>query len=83
MLKMVMEDMPADEVALLYQEGNDAVVLIARHLSDDERCAAVNKLLGRLNVRVTPARFPVPLAAPQEGTAHACGGSPAALGLAH
>jgi hypothetical protein len=82
MLKMVMEDMPADEVAVLYQEGNDAVILISRDLTDDQRCAAVNKLLNRLNVRVSPSRFPVPLAAPQEGTAHACGGSPASLRLA-
>jgi hypothetical protein len=79
---MVMEDMPADEVAVLYQEGNDAVILISRELTDDQRCAAVNKLLNRLNVRVSPGRFPVPVAAPPRAVVPGGPGTPAVLRLA-
>ena len=70
MLKIVMEDMPGNEVAALYEEGNDAVVLVSRHLDDDTRCQAINELLARVSVRVSPRRFPkpVPHAARPAGT---------------
>lgn len=84
MLKIVMEDMPAGEVAAMYEEDGDAIILVARHLPDDQRCDAVNRLLARLTVRVSPWAFPRPVlhAAPPEGTAPAAPGSPAALRLA-
>ena len=84
MLKMVMEDMEPGEVAAMYEENGDAIVLIARHLSDEQRCEAVNRLLARLSVRVSPWAFPrtVPHAAQQEGTEPGVPGSPTALRLA-
>ena len=45
MLKIVMEDMQDGEVAAMYREGEDALILVARHLPDDVRCEAVNRLL--------------------------------------
>lgn len=48
MLKIVMEDMADGEIAAMYQEGNDAVILVSRTLDDDTRARAVNRLLGRL-----------------------------------
>lgn len=75
-LKIVMEDMGLDEVAAMYEEDGDAIILVARHLSDDQRCEAVNRLLSRLSVRVRPYRFPILLpSAPQEGTWHDAPGS--------
>lgn len=43
-----MEDMPVGEIAAMYQEGNDAVILVSRSLDDDTRARAVNRLLRRL-----------------------------------
>lgn len=54
MLKIVMEDMPAGEIAAMYCEGEDAIILVSRNGPDDERCAAINKLLGRLAVQPPP-----------------------------
>lgn len=45
-----MEDMAADEVAVIYKEGADAIVMVSRHLSDDVRCAAVNRLLQQVSL---------------------------------
>ena len=53
MLKIIMEDMAHGEVAALYQDGEDAVVMVARDLSDDVRCDAINRLLA--TVRAVPA----------------------------
>ena len=53
MLKIVMEDMDHGEVAAMYQEGEDAVILVARHLCDDVRADTLNRLLA--TVRVVPA----------------------------
>lgn len=50
-LKIVMEDMAPHEVAMMYQQGEDAIIMISRHLSDDVRCQAVNDLLGRVQAR--------------------------------
>jgi hypothetical protein len=47
-LKIVMEDMQDGEIAAMYEEGGDAVILVARDLPDDMRCAAVNRLLARV-----------------------------------
>ena len=84
MLKMIMEDMEPDEVAVMYVENGDAIVLIARHLSDDQRCEAVNRLLSRITVRVSPWAFPrpVPHAAQPEETEPGVPGSPTVLRLA-
>lgn len=50
-LKIVMDDMEHDEaVAYLYQEGEDAVIVVSRHLPDDVRCSAVNELLSDISV---------------------------------
>lgn len=57
-LKIVMEDMEAGEVAAMYEEGGSAIILVARHLPDDQRCAAVNELLSHVDVRLSPYRFP-------------------------
>lgn len=55
-LKIVMEDMPTGEVAAMYQWGEDAVIMVARHLPDDVRCAAVNDLLAHIKARqIQPA----------------------------
>lgn len=43
-----MEDMPVGEIAAMYQEGEDAVIMISRELDDDTRCDAVNRLLGKI-----------------------------------
>ena len=53
MLKIVMDDMDHGEVAALFQDGEDAVVMVSRHLSDDVRCDAVNRLLA--TIRAVPA----------------------------
>lgn len=52
-LKIVMEDMDQGEVAALYQDGEDAVILVSRDLSDDVRVCAVNRLLA--TARALPA----------------------------
>jgi hypothetical protein len=45
-LTIVMEDVLEDgELAVMYQEGDDAIILISRHGCDDDRCAAVNRLI--------------------------------------
>ena len=48
-----MEDMDNGEVAAMYQDGEDAVILVSRRLSDDVRCDAVNRLLA--TIRAMPA----------------------------
>ena len=46
MLTIAMEDGLEDgELAVMYQEGDDAIILISRHGCDDDRCAAVNRLI--------------------------------------
>lgn len=82
MLKIVMEDMGPGEVAAMYEEGGDAVIMVARHLPDDQRCEAVNNLLARVNVRLSPYRFPrlLPPAAQPEETAH---DEPGSQGVRH
>lgn len=45
MLKIVMDDMRDGEVAVMMQEGENVVVIVSRHMSDDVRCDAVNDLL--------------------------------------
>ena len=46
MLTIAMEDGLEDgELAVMYQEGDDAIILISRHGSDDDRCKAVNRLI--------------------------------------
>ena len=52
MLKIIMEDMDHGEVAAMYQDGEDAVILVSRDLCDDVRCEAVNRLLA--TVRAVP-----------------------------
>jgi len=83
-LKIIMEDMEPGEVAAMYEEDGDAVILIARHLSDDQRCEAVNNLLARVDVRLSPYRFPrlVPRAAQPAGNVPAAPGSLAVHRLA-
>lgn len=51
MLKIVMEDLVVGEVAAMYQEGEDAVILVSRALPDDIRCAAVNDLLASIKAQ--------------------------------
>lgn len=55
MLKIVMEDMDHGEVAALYQDGEDAVILVSRDLCDDVRCDAVNRLLATVRAMPRPA----------------------------
>lgn len=50
-LKIVMEDMAPSEIAAMYQCGEDAVIMVSRHLSDDMRCEAVNDLLTHVKAR--------------------------------
>lgn len=57
MLKIVMEDMPAGEIAAMFQSGQDAVVMVSRGLPDDVRCKAVNDLLAQI-VAQEPHRPP-------------------------
>ena len=59
MLTLVMEELEPGEVAAMYEEGGRAVVLIARGLTDDERCDAVNRLLA---LRSFPPKWRLPLA---------------------
>lgn len=51
MLKIIMEDMPKGEVAALYQEGEDAVIMVSRDYPDDVRCNAVNDLLASIRAQ--------------------------------
>lgn len=85
MLKIIMEDMEPGEIAAMYEEGGDAVILIARHLPDDQRCQAVNNLLARVDVRLSPYRFPrlVPPAAQPAGNVRAAPESPTVHHPAH
>lgn len=57
MLKIVMEDLPKGEVAAMYQEGDDAIVMVSRDYPDDVRCNAVNDLLATLRAK-SPMRAP-------------------------
>ena len=52
-----MEDLPAGEVAALYQEGEDAVILVSRALPDDLRCGAVNELLSTVRAKPPVVRL--------------------------
>jgi hypothetical protein len=54
-LKIVMDDMQEGEVAAIYQDGEDAVILVATGLPDDQRCEAVNRLLAKLCIKAEPA----------------------------
>jgi hypothetical protein len=46
MFKFVSEDMPDNEVAALYREGDDVIIMInARVKCPVQRCEAVTKLL--------------------------------------
>lgn len=60
-LKIVMDDMQDGEVAAMYREGEDALILVARGLPDDVRCDAVNRLLATVAVnppgRLRPLRI--------------------------
>ena len=59
MLKIVMEDMEPGEIAAMFHDGEDAIILITtdRTLSDETRCAAVNRLLARIDAQPgRPAR---------------------------
>ena len=47
-MKIVMEDMQDGEIAAMFRNGSDAVILVARDLPDDVRCAAVNRLLSKV-----------------------------------
>jgi ribosomal protein L34E len=44
-LKIVMEELATGEIAAMYQEGEDAVIMVSRSHPDDVRCKAVNDLL--------------------------------------
>lgn len=56
-LKIVMEDLPKGEVAAMYQEGEDAIILVSRTEPDDARCRAVNDLLASVRaVDPTPSK---------------------------
>lgn len=52
-----MGDMDPGEVAAMYEDGGDAVILVARGLSDDQRCEAVNRLLARVKTSHSPMRW--------------------------
>ena len=55
MLRIVVDDhMTDNEVAAIYQEGEDAVILVRRGLPDDQRVCAMNALLARLKVKAEP-----------------------------
>lgn len=57
-----MEDMEPGEVAAMWQDGEDAIILVTsdRSIPDDERCAAVNRMLAKLKLQPgTPATAPV------------------------
>ena len=58
-LRIHMEDMAPHEVAVMYQHGQDAIIMVARDLPDDVRCAAVNDLLGTIQAKEVK---PTPLA---------------------
>jgi hypothetical protein len=47
MLRIIMDDLEPGEVAAFYEEPGAAVILVNRHLPDDERCDAVNAILAR------------------------------------
>jgi len=49
-----MEDMEPGEVAAMYEDDGDAVILVARDLPDDARCAAVNRLLAGVRTAQRP-----------------------------
>lgn len=69
MLKVVLEEMGPGEYGAVYQEGGDAVVIVASGLPEEAQFATLARLLGRLDVTVScrPAR----LAAQPRGTARA------------
>lgn len=51
MLKIVMEELDAGEVAAMYQEGEHAIIMVSRALPDDVRCGAVNDLLSQIKAQ--------------------------------
>lgn len=53
MLNIVMEDMEAGEVAVMWQEGENALIMVTsdRSIPDTERCAAVNRLMQHLKLQ--------------------------------
>ena len=54
MLKVVSEDMHEGEIAALYQQGENAVILINTHVTDPEiRADAVTRLLERSSPALT------------------------------
>ena len=67
MLKIVMEDMQDGEVAAMFRQGEDALILVARDLPDDVRCDAVNRLLATVKAeppgRLRPLRIASAVAA--------------------
>jgi hypothetical protein len=83
-LRIVMEEMEAGEVAALYEEGGDAIVLVNKKVPATVRCEAVNRMLDRMAVRVSSYRFPsAPPSAPRAGTVPDGPGSPTVLHLAN
>jgi hypothetical protein len=59
-LRIVMEELEPGEVAAMYQEGEDALIMVTldRSVPDVERCAAVNRFLGQLKLQPSPAARP-------------------------
>ena len=51
-----MEEMEAGEVAAMYQDGEDAVIMVTldRSIPDAERCEAVNRLLAQIRLEKQP-----------------------------
>ena len=72
MLRFISEDMPAGEVAVFYQQGDDAIMVMNAQVTDPERrCAAVNDLLTRAGASLRSSAL-LPLASPLEESARAC-----------
>lgn len=48
MFKVVLEDLPNGEIAAIYQEGEDVLIMVSRTHSDEVRCDALNQLYAQI-----------------------------------
>ena len=60
MFRVVMEDLPGDAVAAIYQEGDDVLILCSRNHTDDERCEALNLLYAQISPPAPRCSHPQP-----------------------
>lgn len=72
MLKFISETMGKGEIAALYQEGPDAVIIINDRVRDpDTRTNAINRLLARATLPLAAGGLPLLLHLAQESSSTA------------